>query len=713
MECYDAVCLDFACVSSGVLSDSFGDLLPATHRPGACRPGFVRRVRPPETYTQVSFLPEEPSRRLSPRKGSARRSSRVHSSRSEKNIEIDHRAPAVVSKEGAILRIGNVRVHLESIEVIGQVADCARKPHGVFRIYLNIFRDSHVEREIFWEAILRTIGQIHILLKYVGRLVGKTVAKLDMGRHRDLPGKSVSAPKQKSIGNFTGQTCRQAIAHNRERVVAQVGVGVADAAVGVLANVREEKLAIGKPSNPRRKLGLSSVRLAGVAEHERVLVLDHFRLKSDHILFVALKVFHAKQEKAIHGPFQGQIPCHAIGSEITALMCTVDKRKGRLRRLCGQVNVPNRRAHGHSKEIVGRDRLLGITAEGINIEWNGIVKDSDAAANYRFPLIGSPLETTAGSRAGGIGNRLCFDTQTGVNCQVGIEYPVILGKHSRLQIGKVEGSSSGKVDLLQKMVTGIFDLNRTSVEIADILAVAKHRPKLEDVLPGEVQYPRRPFFNPFKTIGTARFLAKVVAQVSDRREHHIVRPLCRYATTQYPAGDRALQQSAVDGQPIGERSSGLVEITVGGYWVRIEVIQSGILQRMWGKMEAAGQSLAGRENRVHLREGIERRRGTQTLVKGQCFDLLLVEQVFNAFQEIQVVGEYGTAHIESGSRVAYAIEVITTDEKVWKRIIETVIPLLTSTTRIRRNYARSEAPILCQVRHLRHFNGLDAVDWNA
>jgi hypothetical protein len=176
-------------------------------------------------------------------------------SQSEENIEIDHSSPVIVAKEIAILRIGNIRMHLERIEVIGQVTDCTGEPHCVFGVDLDVFRNSQVEREVSWETRLRTVGCRDVLLVYVGGLVGKAVTKLHVWRYRDLFWKSIRAPQQKPIGNFTGQTCCKAIAHDRERIISEVGVGVADIAIGILPNVGKEKLAIGSSSYPRRKLG--------------------------------------------------------------------------------------------------------------------------------------------------------------------------------------------------------------------------------------------------------------------------------------------------------------------------------------------------------------------------------------------------------------------------------------------------------------------------
>ena len=52
------------------------------------------------------------------------------------------------------------------------------------------------------------------------------------------------------------------------------------------------------------------------------------------------------------------------------------------------------------------------------------------------------------------------------------------------------------------------------------------------------------------------------------------------------------------------------------------------------------------------------------------------------------------------------------NEKVGKRVIQAVVPLFASASRIRRDYACGEAAILCEVGHLRNFDRLHAVDRN-
>ena len=219
------------------------------------------------------------------------------------------------------------------------------------------------------------------------------------------------------------------------------------------------------------------------------------------------------------------------------------------------------------------------------------------------------------------------------------------------------------------------------------------------MLPGEVKGARCPFFNPFKAIGAPRFLAEVVAKVSSRSQHHVGCSLGRYATTHDSACNRALQEPAADGQPVCEGAGSLVEIRV--YRLRIEVIQPGILLRMWKRYGSCrsgfGWQKAIASNCVKELNAVEVLR---LWANGRGADFLLIEQVFGAFQEVQAVGDNGATDIESRSSVPDAVQVPASDEKVGKRVIQAVAPLLASTSRLRRHYPRGEATILCEVWHL-------------
>src|ERR1700729_4635787 len=104
--------------------------------------------------------------------------------------------------------------------------------------------------------MLRTEGGGYVLLECIGRLEGKTVTKLHVWNHSNLSWKRERAPKQKPVGNFTGQTCYAVLSHDRKGIVPQIGVGVVDDAIGILPNEGKETLSIGRRSNPGCELGL-------------------------------------------------------------------------------------------------------------------------------------------------------------------------------------------------------------------------------------------------------------------------------------------------------------------------------------------------------------------------------------------------------------------------------------------------------------------------
>src|SRR5208282_2376392 len=162
----------------------------------------------------------------------------------------------------------------------------------------------------------------------------------------------------------------------------------------------------------------------------------------------------------------------------------------------------------------------------------------------------------------------------------------------------------------------------------------------------------------------------------------------------------ALQKPAAKSQPVGKRARSLVKIPVWRHRLRIEVIESRILQRMRSIMEAPGQSLVGGNNGIELRERVERPGSAETLSKGQRIDFVFAEQVFRPFQKVQAVGDQGPAKIKSGRGIPYSLEVSASNKKIRQRIIQAVAPLLAAPPRIRRDHSRGEAPVLCQVGHL-------------
>src|SRR5208282_3388238 len=119
-----------------------------------------------------------------------------------------------------------------------------------------------------------------------------------------------------------------------------------------------------------------------------------------------------------------------------------------------------------------------------------------------------------------------------------------------------------------------------------------------------------------------------------------------------------------------------MHVRIGRYRLRVEIVQSDILLRMRSEMEAARQGLVGGENRIELRERVERLRRAETLGKRQGVDFLLVEEIFGAFEEIEVIGNDRSAQVKSGSRVAHPFKMTAANEKVGEWIIQTVIPFL-------------------------------------
>ena len=70
----------------------------------------------------------------------------------ENHIEIQPEESAVIAEELSVLRIGDIAMNIQRVEVICQVEAANRKAESVFRADLKIPRDATVQREEFRES---------------------------------------------------------------------------------------------------------------------------------------------------------------------------------------------------------------------------------------------------------------------------------------------------------------------------------------------------------------------------------------------------------------------------------------------------------------------------------------------------------------------------------------------------------------------------------
>jgi hypothetical protein len=100
--------------------------------------------------------------------------------------------------------------------------------------------------------------------------------------------------------------------------------------------------------------------------------------------------------------------------------------------------------------VVRRNNLPWIVAECVGIEWDGIIKNADAAPNQgravftRYP--GNPCTWRS---AVGISERLGLPPYSGIYGQMGSDRPMILSVCRKLKVGKTEDPIAGIGDIAQ------------------------------------------------------------------------------------------------------------------------------------------------------------------------------------------------------------------------------------------------------------------------
>ena len=125
-------------------------------------------------------------------------------------IEVQEHVPAVVAKETPILGIGNIAVHLQRIIVIRQIQAGQRQPNSMLRPEADISRNPSIGCEVARKTRLQIRIQGNVILQNICRLVGKAVTQLNTRRDSHAPGQDRCAPQEKSVGNFSCRTRRDA-----------------------------------------------------------------------------------------------------------------------------------------------------------------------------------------------------------------------------------------------------------------------------------------------------------------------------------------------------------------------------------------------------------------------------------------------------------------------------------------------------------------------
>lgn len=165
-------------------------------------------------------------------------------------IEIEEHPSRIVAEELAVVRIGNITVRFQRVEVVGQIRHWYRDSDGVFLGDLKILGHQNIEGEVAGKSWLASTPGGEVLLQYVDGLVRETVAQLKMWIQLEFPRQSIGAPKQETVGNFIGQTRYQSLMNHWEREIANVAAGIVDVAPRMLPDVREKELPLWFGADP-------------------------------------------------------------------------------------------------------------------------------------------------------------------------------------------------------------------------------------------------------------------------------------------------------------------------------------------------------------------------------------------------------------------------------------------------------------------------------
>ena len=81
--------------------------------------------------------------------------------------------------------------------------------------------------------------------------------------------------------------------------------------------------------------------------------------------------------------FRPDLPCGTVGREVARVCASFDEQKSPTGDCFGQIEIKSRSVDDVSYGPLRRDDLFWIAPEGKNAQWDAVIKDSVAAADYR------------------------------------------------------------------------------------------------------------------------------------------------------------------------------------------------------------------------------------------------------------------------------------------------------------------------------------------
>ncbi len=280
------------------------------------------------------------------------------------------------------MRVTRVCVNIQRVEVIGHIEHAEGKAQGIFLVNFHVLGSARVggEKDGITKSV--AIRHSHIIAGRIDGRIGEPRMVFDDGGQSHMPRQREKAPGKETIWKIAGQLGELIGLNHRRRKISQIFAEIIEIPMRAAPNVGQENLLTATRRQHCGDFQLPVLRTSVAAEHERIILSNHLRIQDNDATRIVRQVVQPYPHLRRENMFRFDLPGSAVGREVARVCASFDEQKSPTEDCFGQIDKESGSVDDVSCGPIRRDDLFGVAAEGINAQWEVVIIDSVAAADY-------------------------------------------------------------------------------------------------------------------------------------------------------------------------------------------------------------------------------------------------------------------------------------------------------------------------------------------
>ncbi len=148
----------------------------------------------------------------------------------------------IIAEKGAVIRIGDVRVNTQRVEVIRKVETAHRKTQRVFRVDLDVLQDPRVGGKIVRKPRPVAVRRPDVVAQRIYCRIRKSRAIFEDRQQLQVARQIHPSPRQEPVRHVPTEVRENIVANQRQGEVAEVTAELVQGPLGAAAGVSQKEL---------------------------------------------------------------------------------------------------------------------------------------------------------------------------------------------------------------------------------------------------------------------------------------------------------------------------------------------------------------------------------------------------------------------------------------------------------------------------------------